>query len=71
MINLRSLPLCALASAFVCSAAALAQQAAPAARIVNPIDESQLVTLKGNINPHANAKNDRGPVSPAFALPDL
>ena len=71
MINLRSLPLCALASAFICSAAALAQQAAPAARIVNPIDESQLVTLKGNVNPHANAKNDRGPVSPAFALPDL
>ncbi|MGB8479695.1 MAG: protease pro-enzyme activation domain-containing protein, partial [Acidobacteriaceae bacterium] len=35
------------------------------------MDESQLVTLKGDVNPHANAKNDRGAVSPSLALPDL
>ena len=51
MNNLRSLPLCVLASAFLCSVAALAQQAAPAARIVSPIDESNLITLRGNTNP--------------------
>ena len=31
----------------------------------------QSVTLRGNTNPHANAQNDRGAVSPEFALPDL
>ena len=71
MNNLRSLPLFVLASAFLCTAAAMAQQAAPAVRIVDKIDESNLVTLKGNTHPAANAKNDRGAVSPAFALPDL
>ena len=71
MNNLRSLPLFVLASAFLCTAAALAQQAAPAVRIVDKIDESNLVTLKGNTPPAANAKNDRGAVSPSFALPDL
>ncbi len=71
MNNLRSFPLCVLASAFLCSVVALAQQAAPAARIVSPLDESNLITLKGNTNPHANAMNDRGAVSPEFALPDL
>jgi subtilase family serine protease len=40
--------------------AAIAQEAAPAARIVNPIDEQQLVTLKGTVHPLANARNDRG-----------
>ena len=71
MINSRSLPLSVLASVLLCSAASLAQNVAPAIRIVNPIDESQLVTLKGNTNPTANAKNDRGPVSPTFEMPDL
>ena len=70
-IDSRSLPLCVLASVFLCSAASMAQNAAPAVRIVNPIDESQLVTLSGNTHPAANAKNDRGPVSPGFVLPDL
>ena len=71
MNNLRSISLFVLASAFLCSTAALAQQAILAARIVGPIDEGNLVTLKGNTNPHANAMNDRGAVSPSFALPDL
>jgi subtilase family serine protease len=38
----------------------MAQNSAPAARIVNPIDESQLITLKGTMHPLANAMNDRG-----------
>jgi hypothetical protein len=71
MINSRALPLCVLASIVLCSAASLAQQAAPAVRILTPIDESQLVTLKGNTSPRANAKNDRGSVSPGLILPDL
>src|SRR5208337_1515567 len=70
MRPLRSIPLSVLASAlFVVTAAA--QQFAPAIRIVNQIDETQLVTLKGNTHPAANAKNDRGPVSPTLAMTDL
>jgi subtilase family serine protease len=71
MATLRTLPLVALASALLFSAVSPAQQASPAARIVNPIDENQLVPLKGNINPHANAKNDRGPVSDSLPMADL
>ena len=67
---LRSIPLCALASALLC-AGAMAQTAAPSVRILSPIDAGQLVTLGGNVNPHANAQNDRGAVSANFALPDL
>jgi subtilase family serine protease len=52
----------ASAGALSCSLA-LAQSATPAVRIVSHIDESNLVTLKGNVNPNAIAKNDRGPVS--------
>lgn len=61
MKKLRSLSLWALAGAVSCSLAVA--QSAPAVRIVSHIDESNLVTLKGNVNPHAIAKNDRGPVS--------
>ena len=60
MIRLRSLSLCVLAGAVLCSAAALAQQPAPAVRILSPIDESQLVTLARTVHPLANAANDRG-----------
>jgi hypothetical protein len=38
----------------------MAQVAAPAVRIVNQVDESQLVTLKGTVHRLANAANDRG-----------
>jgi trimeric autotransporter adhesin len=59
----RSLPLC-VASVFLCSIASQAQQIGPAvrpaARIVNPIDESQRVTLTHTVSPLANAANDRG-----------
>ncbi|MGA3137192.1 MAG: protease pro-enzyme activation domain-containing protein, partial [Terracidiphilus sp.] len=71
MRPLRSLPLSLLAIALLCASAALAQQFAPTARIVNPINESQLTTLKGNTHPAANARNDRGPVSPDLPMTDL
>ena len=68
---MRSLPLCALASALLCPVAAMAQQFAPAVRIVDRIDESRLVTLKGNTHPAANARNDLGQVSPDLPMTDL
>jgi hypothetical protein len=49
----------------------MAQAVAPTVRIVNAIDEANLVTLKGNIHPSANAKNDRGRVSPDLPMTDL
>jgi hypothetical protein len=71
MRPLRSLPLYVVASALLCSAAAMAQQFAPTVRIVDRIDESQLVALKGNTHPFANAKNDQGPVSPSLPMTDM
>jgi Pro-kumamolisin, activation domain/Bacterial Ig-like domain (group 3) len=71
MANKRSLPLCVLASTLLVSLVSIAQPTAPAARITGPIDEDQLVTLKGNTVPAANAKNDRGPVSPGLPMANL
>ena len=71
MISSRSLSLCVLASLFACSVASVGQRVAPAARIVNPIDESQLVTLSGNVNPLANVQNDRGSVSASQPMTGL
>jgi uncharacterized protein YceK len=72
---LRSLPLSLLASALLvsllCSSNLMAQGVAPRVRIVNRIDESNLVTLKGNTHPAANAKNDQGRVSPSLPMSDL
>ena len=72
MTSSRSLSLCLLASVFACSVASVAQRVAPAvrpaARIVSPIDESQRVSLSGNISPLANAQNDRGPVSRSLLI---
>src|ERR1017187_7590182 len=68
---MRSLPLCALASALLCPVAAMAQQFAPTVRIIDRIDESRLVTLKGNTHPAANARNDLGQVSPDLPMTDL
>jgi len=80
---LRSLSIHVVAGAWLCCAALLcapvllcgstlqAQQFAPAVRIVDKIDESNLVTLKGNTHPSANAKNDRGRVSPSLPMTDL
>jgi subtilase family serine protease len=77
---MRPLPLLALNAAllFFCAlpsrTAALAQSAqsaAAAVQIVAHIDESNLVTLRGNTHPAANARNDRGPVSPDLPMTDL
>ena len=70
MTNKWSFPLGVLASALL-STAAFAQQFAPKVRIVERIDESNLVTLKGNTHPLANAKNDLGRVSPNLPMTDL
>jgi hypothetical protein len=40
-------------------------------RILERIDDNQLVTLKGNTHPAANAKNDLGLVSPNLAMTGL
>jgi subtilase family serine protease len=71
MANLRSLSFGVLASAFLLTAASVAQQAAPAARIAGSIDASQLVTLRGNTPPAATLKNDRGLVSASMPMADL
>ncbi len=71
MITMRSLPLCLLASALLLPAIAQGQGVVAAARIVNRIDESQLVTLRGNTHPFANAKNDRGKVADSLPMTDL
>jgi subtilase family serine protease len=71
MKRLLSLALCALAGTLCPCAASNAQQAASAVRIVNPIDENQLVTLKGNTLAAANAKNDLGPVSGSLPMAGL
>ena len=68
MINSRSLPLCVLASVFLCTVASQAQHAAPAVRIVNAIDESQRLTLTHTVSPLANAANDRGPAPDGMQL---
>ena len=60
MRSLRSLPIFVLSAALFAALPAVAQQVAPAVRIVNPIDEKQLVPIKGTVHPLANARNDRG-----------
>ncbi len=56
---MRSLSLIVLSALLLLAAAAPGQQASPA-RIVSPIDERQLVPIKGTVHPLANARNDRG-----------
>jgi subtilase family serine protease len=71
ILSSRSLSLCVLASVVLCSVASVAQRVAPTVRIVSPIDESQRVSLSGNINPLANAQNDRGPVDASTPMTGL
>lgn len=54
----------------VCAGGA-AQQPARTARILAPIDNSHLVTLRGNTPPAAVAANDRGAVTPNLPMTDL
>jgi hypothetical protein len=58
-------------TALLCSSGLTAQSFTPTTRIVDKIDESQLVTLKGNTHSAANAKNDRGRVSPDLPMTGL
>jgi trimeric autotransporter adhesin len=60
MRSLRFFPLSVVLASSLFAAAATAQEASSAVRIVNPIDEKQLVTLKGTMHPLANAGNDHG-----------
>jgi subtilase family serine protease len=71
MANLRTLSLRVLTSALLFTTALTAQQFASKVRIVDRIDESNLVALKGNTHPLANAKNDLGRVSPNLPMTDL
>ena len=52
-------------------AAAHAQAVLAAPRIVHAIDDNDLVALKGNTHPTANARNDRGRVSADLPMTDL
>ncbi len=70
MMKTRVVSLCALMSALFASVAA-AQSSAPAVRIVHKIDATELVSLKGNVNPSAIAATDRGPVSPSLPMQGL
>ncbi len=58
-------------AALFCASALRAQSFTPLQRIAGKIDESQRVTLTGNTHPAANAKNDRGRVSPDLPMTDL
>jgi hypothetical protein len=53
------------------SITAKAESAAPKVRIVDAIDETHLVALKGNTHPAATAKNDVGKVSDTLRMSDL
>jgi len=75
MIKLGSLPLyvplCILSSALLVPAFAQGQGVVAAARILNRIDESQLVTLRGNTHPFANLTHDQGKVADNLPMSDL
>ena len=49
----------------LCSPAARAQAAAITPRIAGPINESSLITLRGNVPPRARAEFDKGKAAPA------
>jgi len=72
MRTLRLFLLCILAAQLMYATQSPAEQfVAPRVRIVNRIDESDRITLKGNTHPAARAANDRGRVSPTLAMTDL
>ncbi len=69
--NFLSLVLVVFFGALVSGTTGFAQRPAVAAQIAEPIDEGQLVRLKGNTPLAATAENDRGPVSSELAMTDL
>jgi len=40
----------------------------PVTNVANPVDESRMVTLQGNVHPLARAEFDQGPINPATRL---
>ncbi len=62
---------CLFAGLFVHRTLAFSQPPASAARIVDRIDENQLITLKGNTHPLAISRNDLGAANPNLAMSDL
>jgi subtilase family serine protease len=71
MRQLRVLTFLVVACALFSVPALRAQAPAPTVRIVDRIDENQLTKLVGNTHPLANARNDRGPVSPDLPMTGL
>jgi len=59
------------AGALLCGSVSIAQEPAAQVRIVQRIDENNLVTLKGNTHPLARPQFDRGPVSPDLPMDGL
>ena len=62
---------CFIALALLTGTSAIAQRGSSTARIVEQINDNQLVTLRGNTYPAANAQNDQGRVSPGLRMSDL
>ena len=71
MRRTRFFPLLALISILVPAVSARSQAVTPSAQILHPVDESKRVTLVGNTHPLANARTDRGRVSPDLPMTDL
>ncbi|MDR3723891.1 MAG: protease pro-enzyme activation domain-containing protein [Terracidiphilus sp.] len=72
MSNLRSLCLSVLAGLLLATANLSSQQtAAPLNRVVSPVSDQQLVTLKGTVHPLANMRNDRGSAPESMQLDRL
>ena len=69
LLRTRILPLFVIA--LVCGSPVIAQNSARSARIVDKVDESQLMALKGDTHPEANSQNDLGPVNPDLPMTDL
>ena len=69
---LQKFPLFVLTGVLLCGWTSMAQSStATSARIVDPIDESQLTVLHGNTHPAAVAKNDLGQVAPDLRMTDM
>ena len=68
MAHPRSIFLAEIASLLFFCTTLMAQDAAPAVRILGRIDESQMVTLKGTVHPLATAANDRGAAPESMQL---
>jgi subtilase family serine protease len=71
MRRTRFFPLLALIGTLVPAASAWSQAVTPSVQILHPVDETRLITLQGNTHPLANARTDRGPVSPDLPMTGL